>query len=101
MDLPECSGRKHLPFLRELKRLLWGEHTSAEIADLFGIARGHLFEWLKALRKEGLEAFLDDGKPGPKAVSRRELSAAVVAELEAKLAVGEFVSAGVATALTE
>lgn len=88
----ERDGRRKNRLLA-VKLVARGDHTSAQIADLCGIARGHLFEWLKTLREEGLEALLDYGKPGPKEGTRRGLSAAVAAELEAKLASGEFVSA--------
>ena len=43
-----------------------GEWTSARVADICGISRGRLFEWLKVVRKGGLEALLKRGKPGPK-----------------------------------
>lgn len=35
-----------------------GKHISAEIADLCGIARGHLCRWLAEVRKGSLEALL-------------------------------------------
>ena len=70
-----------------------GEHTSAEIADLCGIARGHLFRWLKAVREEGLDGLLRRGKPGPRKGTCRGLSAPVAEELAAKLGAGDFVSA--------
>jgi transposase-like protein len=70
-----------------------GEHTSAEIADLCGIARGHLFRWLKTVRKEGLDGLLKREKPGPAEGSCRGLSPSVASELAAKLAAGDFVSA--------
>ena len=41
--------------LLAIKLAARGEHTSAEIADLCGIARGHLFRWLAAVRAGGLE----------------------------------------------
>lgn len=43
-----------------------GEWTSAQIADVCGIARGHLFVWLKIVRERGLDALLERGQPGPK-----------------------------------
>ena len=61
-----------------------GEHTSAEIADLCGIARGHLFRWLAAVRKGGLEALLMRDKPGPKEGSPRGVSPAILDELNPK-----------------
>lgn len=42
--------------LLAIKLAARGEHTSAEVADLCGIARGHLFRWLAVVRKGGLEA---------------------------------------------
>ena len=43
-----------------------GEYTSAEVAELCGIARSHLFVWLNLVREGGLDALLERGKPGPK-----------------------------------
>lgn len=88
----ERDGRRKNRLLA-IKLVARGEHTSGQIADLCGIARGHLFEWLKTVHKGGLEALLDYGKPGPKEGTRRGLSAGVAAELEAKLRAGEFVTA--------
>lgn len=88
----ERDGRRKNRLLA-IKLVARGEQTSAQIADLCGVARGRLFEWLKTLRKGGLEALLNYGRPGPKEGTRRGVSAAVVAELEAKLAAGEFVTA--------
>ena len=69
-----------------------GEHTSAEIADLCCIARGHLFRWLAAVRKGGLEALLMRDKPGPKEGSPRGVAPAILDELKTKLDAGEFVT---------
>jgi transposase len=88
----ERDGRRKNRLLA-IKLVARGEHTSAEIADLCGIARGRLFVWLETLRRGGLEALLDYGKPGPKQGTRRGISATVATELEAKLAAGEFVTA--------
>lgn len=74
-----------------------GEHTSAEVADLCGIARGYLFEWLKTVRTEGLEALLEWEKPGPKEGSQRGMSPEVAADFQARLAAGEFVTGVAAT----
>ena len=79
--------------LLAIKLAARGEHTSAEIADFCGIARGHLFRWMKTVREEGLEGLLKRGKPGPKEGTCRGLSPSVAAELAAKLAAGDFVSA--------
>lgn len=52
--------------LLAVKLVARGECTSAEVADLCGVARTYLFEWLKLVREGGLEALLARGKPGPK-----------------------------------
>jgi len=69
-----------------------GESTSAEIADLCGVARPHLFRWFKAVRDGGLDALLQRGKPGPKEGSCRGIATEVLAELEKKLKSNEFVT---------
>lgn len=78
--------------LLAIKLAARGEHTSAEIADLCGIARGHLFRWLAAVRAGGLEALLKRDKPGPRDGSPRGVDAAVLDELKAKLDAGEFIT---------
>jgi len=88
----ERDGRRKNRLLA-IKLVARGEHTSAQIADLCGVARGRLFEWLKTVRSEGLDALLDYGKPGPREGTRRGLSEPVASALDAKLAAGEFVSA--------
>lgn len=70
-----------------------GEHTSAEVADLCGIARSHLFVWLKRVRDGGLEALLARGKPGPREGTRRGVPPQVVKALVARLEANEFASA--------
>ena len=35
-----------------------GDYTSEEVAELCGVARSHLFVWLKRVRESGLEALL-------------------------------------------
>ena len=79
--------------LLAVKLAAGGEHTSAEIAEFCGVARGHLFRWLKALREGGIEGLLQRAKPGPKLGSCRRLSPQVASEMAAKLAAGDFVSA--------
>ena len=79
--------------LLAIKLVARGEHTSAEVAGFCGIARGHLFRWMKTVREEGLEGLLKRGKPGPKEGACRGLSPSVAAELAAELAAGDFVSA--------
>lgn len=70
-----------------------GEHTSAEVADICGIARGHLFRWLAAVREGGLEALLKRDKPGPREGTPRGVDSAVFEELQSKLKAGDFVTA--------
>src|SRR2546428_1497486 len=62
-----------------------GESTSEEIADLCGIARGHLFVWLKIVRERGLDALLERGKPGPQEGTCRGVKPKVLEQLKAKL----------------
>jgi len=78
--------------LLAIKLAAKGESTSAEIADLCGVARPHLFRWFKAVRDGGLDALLQRGKPGPKEGSCRGIAAEVLAELEKKLKSNEFVT---------
>lgn len=70
-----------------------GEHSAAEIADMCGIARGHFFHWMKRVRKGGLEALRERGKPGPKEGTCRGLEPKVGQKLRAKLQAGDFVTA--------
>ena len=70
-----------------------GEYTSAEVAELCGIARPHLFKWLKLVRTEGIEALLKRAKPGPKGGGARGVKQEVIDELGKKLAAQEFASA--------
>lgn len=70
-----------------------GESTSAEVAELCGIARSHLFVWLKRVREGGIEALLQREKPGPGEGSLRDVPPAVQEQLRAKLAAHEFASA--------
>lgn len=79
--------------LLAIKLAAHGEHTAEAVADLCGIARGYLFEWIKVVREHGLEALLERRKRGPKEGSRRGLEESVRKELEAKLAAGEFLTA--------
>ena len=70
-----------------------GESTSEEIADLCGIARGHLFVWLSIVRERGLEALLERGKPGPQAGSCRGVTPKILEQLKTKLQAHEFANA--------
>lgn len=70
-----------------------GQWTSAEVADLCGIARGHVFVWMKIVREQGLEALLERGKPGPKEGTCRGVKPKVMEELKAKLQAHEFATA--------
>lgn len=70
-----------------------GEYTSAQVADLCGVARTYLFEWLKVVREKGLEALLKREKPGPKEGKMRGVKMEVIEELRAKLEAHQFASA--------
>ena len=70
-----------------------GEYTSAEVAELCGVARTWLFEWLKVVRDRGLEALLEREKPGPKEGSVRGVKPEVMKALEEELVAHEFASA--------
>lgn len=70
-----------------------GEYTSAEVAELCGIARSHLFVWLKRVREGGLDALLQREKPGPREGSVRGVEPAVLKDLRRKLATHQFASA--------
>lgn len=70
-----------------------GESTSAQIAAVCGIARGHVFVWLKVVRERGLDALLERGVPGPKAGVCRGVKPQVMAALQAKLEASEFTTA--------
>ena len=70
-----------------------GEYTSAEVAELCGVARTWLFVWLKVVRERGLDALLEREKPGPKEGEPRGVKPEVMAALRAKLAGNEFASA--------
>ena len=70
-----------------------GESTAAQIADLCGIARGHVFVWLSIVRERGLEALLERGKPGPKEGTCRGVKAKVIEQLKGKLEAHEFANA--------
>ena len=87
----EKDGRRKNRLLA-IKLVAAGESTSQQVADVCGITRTHLFKWLKTLREQGLEGLLNYDKPGPKTGTRRGLSQEVAAEMEAKLAGGEFVT---------
>ena len=70
-----------------------GEATAAQIADLCGSARGHVFVWLSLVRERGLDARLERGQPGPKAGACRGVPAKVLAQLKGKLETHEFANA--------
>jgi len=70
-----------------------GTYTSAEVAELCGIARTYLFVWLKRVREGGLEALLERAKPGPKEGTRYGVEPEVMAALAERLAAHEFASA--------
>lgn len=78
--------------LLAVKLAAQGKMTSAEVADACGISRGHLFEWLKAVRTGGLEALLSMGKRGRPEGWRKDVPKKVMEAFEAKLKAGEFVT---------
>ena len=101
LGLPEVAatiGRRHAKErdawcknrLLAIKLAAAGEHTAAEVADLCGITRGHLFEWIKTVRQGGLDALLVRGKRGPREGTCRGLDPAAAAGLKEKLAAGDF-----------
>lgn len=70
-----------------------GGYSAAEIAELCGISRSNLFNWLKAARQGGLEALLRRGKPGPRPEAPpRGVPAGVFRSLGGKLEAGELTS---------
>jgi transposase len=79
--------------LLAVKLVARGESTSAEVADWCGIARGHVFVWLKILRQQGLAGLLARRRPGPKAGTCRGVEPKVLAALRAKLEAHEFANA--------
>ena len=79
--------------LLAIKLAAKGEYTSAEVAERCGIARTHLFVWLKLVRETGLEALLERAKPGPKEGTRRGVPPEVMSALAARLAAHEFANA--------
>lgn len=76
--------------LLAVKLVSHGEMTSGQIADLCGIARGHLFVWMKTVREQGLDALLERAKPGPQEGICRGIKPAVIQELKGKLEASEF-----------
>ena len=61
-----------------------GQSTSAGVAEWCGIARSHLFVWLRRVRDEGLEALLARDKPVPREGTRRGVPSAVMKALAAQ-----------------
>lgn len=78
--------------LLAVKLAAQGQMTSTEIADTCGISRGHLFEWIKAVRTGGLEALLTMGKRGRPEGWRKDVPPEVMEQFETKLKAGEFVT---------
>jgi transposase len=70
-----------------------GEYTSAEVAELCGIARSRLFVWLGLVRAGGLEALLVRGQRGRKEGTCIGVEPAVITALAERLAANEFASA--------
>ena len=70
-----------------------GECTSEQVAELCGVARSHLFVWLRLVREGGLEALLAREKPGPKEGTLRGVAPEIVAALAERIASQQFASA--------
>jgi transposase len=87
---PDGWGKRRL---LAVKLAAKGEYTSAEVAELCGISRPHLFVWLRRVREEGLDALLERDQPGPKEGTRRGVKPEVIAELGERLAAQKFASA--------
>ena len=79
--------------LLAIKLAAKGTYTAQEVAELCGVARGYLFEWLKIVRTQGIEALLKRGKRGRKEGSVRGVKPEVMKALEEKLKAQEFASA--------
>ena len=105
LGMPEVAARVDTRHAREpdgwrktrllaVKLAARGASTSAEIAERCGIARGHLFVWLRVVRERGLDALLARGKPGPQEGMGRGVKAKVMEGLRAKLEANEFATAG-------
>ena len=92
MHAREADGWRKTRLLA-VKLAARGESTSAQIADVCGIARGHVFVWLKIVRQRGLEALMERGKPGPKEGVCRGVKPKVIGALRAKLEANEFATA--------
>ena len=84
---PDAAKKNRLLAVKMAAR---GENTAAEIAELCGISRGHLFEWIKLVREGGLEALLTDRKRGRPEGWRKKIPACVMEQFHQKLADHEF-----------
>ena len=102
--MPEVAARVDTRHAREpdgwrktrllaVKLAARGESTSAEIAELCGIARGHVFVWLRVVRERGLDALLQRAKPGPQEGMCRGVKPKVLEDLRAQLAANELATA--------
>lgn len=78
--------------LLAIKLAARGKYTSAEVADICGIARGHLFRWIAAVRQGGIEALLTRAPLGPRPGPPRGLAPETHAELIRRLEAGEFIT---------
>ncbi|MDB6133275.1 MAG: hypothetical protein JWM59_1518 [Verrucomicrobiales bacterium] len=103
LDLPEVTGvidKMHAAEregwrktrLLAVKLAARGTCTSAEVADLCGIARGHLFRWIAAVRQGGIAALLTRGVRGRRAEGPRGPAPETHAELLRRLEAGEFIT---------
>jgi transposase len=70
-----------------------GEHTGQEIADLCGVSRASVFEWVKAFRDGGFERLLERERPGPRGAALRGVSPEATRQLREGVASGRWASA--------
>jgi len=87
---PDGWGKRRL---LAVKLAAKGDYNAEEIAELCGVARSHLFVWLKRAREKGLNALLKRDKPGPKEGTRHGVNPEVMGALAERLAAHQFASA--------
>lgn len=76
-----------------IKLAACGEHSAGEIANICGVARASVFEWIKAFRQGGFESLLQRGKPGPRGEEFRGLPDKAVEQLREGVQSGRWATA--------